>query len=97
VSFSQGRDHFRGPGYFNTDFGIMKRTKIHAWVGATLGIGFQCFNLLNHPNFGFPFNGLDSFLGEIGYLQQPPTSVLGSGVGGDAAPRMIQLKAQLQF
>lgn len=97
ISFRQGRNRFRGPGYFNTDLGIMKRTKIHGWEAANLGIGFQFFNLFNHPNFGFPFNGVDSLLGEIGYLQQPPTSVLGSGVGGDAAPRMVQLKAQLQF
>jgi hypothetical protein len=97
VSFNQGRNRFRAPGYFNTDLGVMKNTKIHGWENATLGIGFQFFNLFNHASFGFPFNGLDSFLGEIGYLQQPPTSVLGSGVGGDAAPRMIQLKAQLQF
>jgi hypothetical protein len=97
VSFSQGRNRFRGPGYFNTDFGIMKNTKIPGWENATLGIGFQFFNLFNHPNFGFPENLTDEFIGEIFYLQQPPTGILGSGLGGDAAPRMIQLKAQLRF
>ena len=75
----------------------MKNTKIPGWENATLGIGFQFFNILNHPNFGFPDNQIqDQTLGQIFYLAVPPTSVLGS-VGGDNAPRMVQLKAQLQF
>ena len=100
VSFAQGRNRFRGPSYFNTDFAIMKNTKVPGWENAALGIGFQFFNFFNHPNFGFPSNdSSDPGLGygKIFYLQQPPTSVLGAGLGGDVAPRMIQLKAQLQF
>jgi carboxypeptidase family protein len=98
VSFSQGRNRFRGPGYFNTDLAIMKNTKIPGWEKGMLGIGFQFFNLFNHPNFGFPDNYSSSpTFGQIFYLEQPPTSVLGSGLGGDASPRMIQLKVQLQF
>nr|UXE44499.1 hypothetical protein Hi04_10k_c2476_00013 [uncultured bacterium] len=97
VQFSQGRNRFRGPSYFNTDFSITKNTKIPGWESATLGIGFQFFNFFNHPNFGFPDNQIqDPSFGQISYLAAPPTSVLG-GVGGDNAPRMIQLKAQLQF
>jgi hypothetical protein len=98
VSFSQGRNRFRGPGYFNTDLAIMKNTKITGWENATLGIGFQFFNLFNHPNLGFPDNwSSDAGFGQIFYLEQSPTSILGSGLGGDVAPRMIQLKAQLRF
>jgi hypothetical protein len=98
VSFAQGRNRFRGPVYFNTDFTIVKSTKLPRWEGATLAIGFQFFNLFNHPNFGLPDSGLSSdIFGEIAYLQQPPTSILGSGFGGDAAPRMIQLKVELKF
>ena len=96
VSFAQGRNHLRGPGYFNTDLTIMKNTKLRE--NATLGIGFQFFNFLNHPNFGFPDNfSSDQTFGQILYLEQSPTSIVGSGIGGDAAPRMIQLKAQIQF
>jgi hypothetical protein len=96
VSFAQGRNHLRGPGYFNTDLTIMKNTKLRE--NATLGIGFQFFNFLNHPNFGFPDNfSSDQIFGQILYLEQSPTSIVGSGIGGDAAPRMIQLKVQLQF
>jgi hypothetical protein len=98
VTFAQGRNHFRGPGYFSADFGIMKNTKIPGREKATLGIGLQFFNVFNHPNFGFPDNwSSDPGFGQIFYLQQSPTSILGSGLGGDAAPRMIQLKAQLRF
>ena len=100
VSFPQGRNRFRGPHYFNTDFAIMKQTKIPRWENATLGIGFQFFNFFNHPNFGFPITGLGFGMGLIHYLQQPPTSILGNGNGGfgaDVAPRMIQLKAELKF
>ena len=75
----------------------MKITRIPGWESGTLGLGFQFFNFLNHANFGFPDNQIqDRSIGEIFYLATPPTSILGS-VGGDNAPRMIQLKAQLQF
>ena len=97
MQFSQGRNRFRGPGYFDTDFTIMKNTKIPGWEKATLWIGFQFFNFFNHSNFGFPDNQIqDSSFGQISYLESPPTSILGS-VGGDNAPRMIQLKVQLKF
>ncbi len=96
VSFAQGRNRFRGPGYFNSDFTIMKNTKLRE--NGTLGIGFQFFNFLNHPNFALPNNfSSDQTFGQIFYLEQSPTSIVGSGIGGDAAPRMIQLRIQLQF
>ncbi|MGA7928077.1 MAG: hypothetical protein WCA20_19065, partial [Candidatus Sulfotelmatobacter sp.] len=98
VSFAQGRNRFRYPHYFDTDFSIMKNTKIPRWENAELGIGFQFFNFFNHPNFGAPDNySSDLGFGQISYLEQPPTSILGNGFGGDVAPRMIQLKAQLKF
>jgi hypothetical protein len=98
VTFAQGRNRFRGPSYFNTDFAITKNTKIPGWENAVLGIGFQFFNFFNRPNFGIPDSwSSDPNLGKIFYLAQSPTSILGSGLGGDAAPRMIQVKLQLQF
>jgi hypothetical protein len=98
VSFAQGRNRFRGPSYFNTDLAIMKKTKIPRWENAELGIGFQFFNLFNHPNFSLPDAGIsDQTFGQILGLEQPPTGILGAGLGGDIAPRMIQLKVQLQF
>jgi len=98
VAFVQGRNRFRGPNYFNTDFALMKNTRIPGWEKGMLGIGFQVFNLFNHPNFSLPDNSIsDQTFGQIQFLEQPPTSILGAGLGGDVAPRMIQLKLQLQF
>ena len=98
VEFAQGRNRFRGPSYFNTDFALMKNTRIPGWEKGVLGIGFQFFNLFNHPNFSLPDNDIsEPTLGQIQFLEQPPTSILGAGLGGDVAPRMIQLKVQLQF
>ena len=98
MTFAQGRNRFRGPSYFNTDFGIIKNTKIPRCENAEFGIGFQFFNFFNHPNFGLPDNSIsDSGFGQINHMASPPTSILGAGLGGDASPRMIQLKVQLRF
>jgi hypothetical protein len=98
VTFSQGRNRFRGPSYFNADFSIMKNAKLPGWENGVLRIGFQFFNFFNHPNFSLPYNGIsDQAFGKIQFLDQPPTSILGAGLGGDVAPRMIQLKVQLLF
>jgi hypothetical protein len=98
VTFAQGRNQFRGPGYFNTDFAISKTTKIPRWENGVVRIGFQFFNVFNHPNFGFPDNSSsDSTFGQIFYPEQSPTSVVGAGLGGDGAPRVIQLKAEFRF
>ncbi|MBV8478008.1 MAG: TonB-dependent receptor [Acidobacteria bacterium] len=97
VSLAQGRNRFRYPSYFNTDFTIMKKTSIVS-DKVVLGIGFQFFNFFNHPNFGPPDNySSDPGFGEISTMEMPPTSILGSGLGGDVSPRMIQLKTQIQF
>jgi carboxypeptidase family protein/TonB-dependent receptor-like protein len=98
VEFAQGRNKFRGPSYFNTDISIMKNSKLPGWENGVLGIGFQFFNVFNHPNFSLPDNGIsDETFGQILSLEQPPTGILGAGLGGDVAPRMIQLKLLLQF
>ena len=92
VSFVQRRNQFRSPSYITSDFAIMKNTKIRENVG--LGIGCQFFNVFNHPNFS-PWDNFisDSTFGQIMFLEQSPTGVLGSG----SATRMIQLKAELRF
>jgi len=98
VSIAQGRNRFRGPGYFDMDFAIMKTTKVPRWEDATLGVGLQFFNFFNHANFGFPDNySSDPTFGQIFYLEQPATTILGSTLQANVARRMIQLKAQLQF
>ena len=98
TSIAQGRNRFRGPSYVDTDFGVMKNTKVPGWEKGQLGLGLQFFNFFNHPNFGLPDNySSDQSFGQIFYMDSPPTGILGSALGGDAAPRNIQLKVQLQF
>jgi Carboxypeptidase regulatory-like domain len=92
------RNKFRGPQYVNTDFTIFKNTTIPHWERGKLGIGFQFFNLFNHPNFNFPTSDTSSSLfGQTTSLVSPPTSILGSFLGGDASPRLIQVKASVTF
>ncbi len=75
----------------------MKTTKIPRWENVTLAIGFQFFNLFNHPNFGLPESNIASpTFGQIFYLEGKPNSVLGGG-SGIGAVRSIQVKAELKF
>jgi hypothetical protein len=94
VNFAQGRNRFHGPRYFSADLMIMKNTRLPGWENGQFGIGFQSFNVLNHPNFGMPdgFSSASTF-GQIVYTASPPTGVFGRGVSA----RMIQVKAQLEF
>ena len=94
----QGRNRFFGPGYFNTDMGINKITAIPGWESGKLSLGFQFFNLLNHPNFDQPVNNIaDSQFGTILSTVSPPTSIFGSFLGADASPRLIQVRATISF
>ena len=98
VTFAQGRNRFRGPGYVTTDLAVMKSTKLPRWEGGVFTLGLQFFNLFNHPNFGTPDSAIsDVNFGHIFYQEQPPTSVLGSGLSANVSGRMIQVKAQLRF
>jgi hypothetical protein len=68
------------------------------WETAKLKVGAQFFNLFNHPNFGQPYNDVASpGLGTITSTVSTPTSILGSFLGGDASPRLIQLMAKFDF
>ena len=47
-----GRNFFRGPGQFNLDMALIKRTAIHErW---NLELRADATNLTNSPGFGFP-------------------------------------------
>ena len=95
---NQWRNQFYGPRYFDTDFTVMKNFKVPHWEAAKLGIGAQFFNLFNHPNFDQPEGNLASpNFGSIISTVNTPTSILGSFLGGDASPRLIQFKGNLTF
>ena len=96
----QQRNQFRGPGYFNTDLSLLKSTKVRLFAeGQSFVFGASFFNILNHPNFDQPVNNLSN-TGQFGRIIEtvsPPTSVLGSGLGGDSSPRQIQLIGKFIF
>jgi hypothetical protein len=107
----QERNQIFGSGFTDTDLDVMKAFHIPGWEAANLKLGTQFFNLFNHSNFGLPYNSTSSLavdpvtgaptgagsLGQSHNLQATPTSILGSFLGGDAAPRLIQFKAVFTF
>ncbi len=96
---AQGRRNaFYGPGYTDTDMSILKNFRIPVMESARFTAGIQMFNLFNHPNFAKPNSDINSgSFGVIGGTVNPPTSILGSFLGGDASPRLIQIKASFTF
>jgi hypothetical protein len=95
---AQRRNQFRGPGFFNTDFGGDKSFGLPKWEGASFSIGARVFNLFNHPNFNFPISDLDnSQFGQILSTVSTPTGIFGSGLGANNSPRLIQLQAKIVF
>lgn len=94
----QRRNQLFGPNYTDVDMDVAKGFAIPRWNGAKLKVAVQFFNLFNHPNFSQPdFDMSSSTLGKITSTASTPTSILGSGLGGDASPRLIQLKGTFSF
>jgi len=96
---NQRRNQFYGPGYFDTDFTVMKFFGIPHWESAKLGVGAQFFNFFNHVNFDDPVRDMSNVaqFGQITRDISTPTSILGSFLGANADPRLIQLTAKLNF
>jgi hypothetical protein len=92
-----GRNELVGPAYTDSDFGITKGFLMPHWETGKLRLGAQIFNLFNHPNFGQPLNDVSGGIGTIDTTVNPPTSILGSFLGGDASPGLIQLEAKFDF
>jgi len=99
TALDQGRrNSLYGPNYTNTDLAITKSFGIPHWESAHLKVGAQFFNLFNHPNLAPPNSNIDSgAVGTISNTVNTPTSILGSFLGGDASPRLIQLTGKFSF
>ena len=94
----QRRNQFFGPGYFNTDFTVLKGFKLPGSESSLFQVGAEAYNILNHPNFANPsFNFDGPGFGQIFGTVSPPTSVFGAFLGGDSSPRILQLKAKYTF
>jgi hypothetical protein len=78
---NEGRNVARGPGIEDVDLSLFKYFNI----GETRRVQFraECFNLLNHPNFGLPENDLES--PAFGQILQA------------GSPRLLQLAIKLMF
>jgi hypothetical protein len=65
-----GRNILRGPGFFNTDFGLIKDTRITEHT--TVQFRAEFFNLFNNVNFGQPDNSVaDDTIGQITSAHDP--------------------------
>jgi len=95
------RNIFRGPGYRNMDFSVLKTWQ----VGERLGIQFRAelFNVLNHPNFTNPYGvggqlgNVDPSVGGFGASSATPDVAAANPVIGSGGPRAIQLGLKLKF
>lgn len=95
----QTRNQFSGPGYFNTDFTLMKGVKIPRLESGKLQVGVEAYNILNHPNFLNPDSNFSDGpgFGVITATASAPTSVYGTALGGNSSARILQLKADFRF
>lgn len=98
-----GRNSFRGPGFRQWDFNLVKTTKITEKLG--LQIRFEVFNLLNHPNFNpFPASStisqskIDNFPNTIfSTYAQTPDIAAGNPFLSQGGPRAMQIGAKVIF
>jgi hypothetical protein len=85
---SAGRDSLPGPDFVNTDFSLVKNTKITERLN--LQFRTEVFDLFNHPNFGDPTNTVTSAaFGKILSTRFP--------VGDFGSARQIQFALKLLF
>jgi hypothetical protein len=99
-----GRNALRGPDFLWSDFYLTKSIPLSERV--KLRLEGQFFNVFNHPNFALPSNVLAGIpgnpatqtgFGALTSATSPPTGLLGVGLGGDNAPRMIAFQARIEF
>jgi len=63
------RTSVRGPDFATLDFGLSKKFDLTETVGLEFRAEF--FNIINHPNFGLPFNQI--YVGGVPAFTTPPT------------------------
>ena len=96
----QRRNQIYGPNYTDFDMDMSKSFRVVPKnESMKLKLAVQFFNTFNHANFQLPLADVNdgSSNGTIYAAASTPTSVLGAFLGGDASPRLIQLKASFVF
>jgi hypothetical protein len=85
---TMGRDAIVGPGFLNTDFSVLKNTKLTERFN--LQFRAEMFDVFNHPNFGDPV--LTATSGSFGEIQSTRFPI-----GDSGSSRQIQFTLKLQF
>ena len=86
------RNPVRGPGFYNTDLSIIKRTRISK---TTLELRVEAFNVFNHPNLGNP--GLAGRTATVGSTSFGIITSTRLPTGDAGSARQIQFAAKLLF
>ena len=87
---------YRGAGYFNIDTNFSKNIRIREKM--RFALGFQFYNLLNHPNFANPSGSVtSSALGFASATVVPPTSIYGSFQSGTVSGRVGVVSGRFTF
>ena len=90
------RNLFRGPGYFDIDYSVMKNVPIRERIHLAIGASF--YNILNHPNFANPNHVIGAGgEGSITSTVVAPTSAYGSFQGAAVSGRVIVTSARITF
>jgi outer membrane receptor protein involved in Fe transport len=91
-----GRNFFRGPQYFNTDFSLRKSIKLTERY--SFQIGANAFNVLNHANFATPqSSNLNGNFGFITGAVLPPTTPYGAFAAAAEDMRIVQVMGKFVF
>jgi hypothetical protein len=86
---SSGRNGFRGPGLWQTDFAIAKTFRITEGVG--IDFRAEAFNLFNRAQYGAPVNSISSStFGRI-------LVTANDGATGTGTSRQLQFMLRLNF
>lgn len=85
-----GRFLGRGPGYWEVDSALEKRT--HVTERASVSFRVEAFNLFNHPIYGNPGGNL-SAVSTFGRI----TGILNNGAVGTGTPRRLQFMLRVEF
>jgi outer membrane receptor protein involved in Fe transport len=91
---NMGRNALYGPGFVNTDFGLLKNTKINE----RLSVQFRAelFNIFNHPNFSYPTPAVFNAGSIFTHYQATPNPTAGQ-ITALAVPGIAGAARQTQF
>jgi hypothetical protein len=87
---NMGRNSIVGPNFVNTDFSIIKNTKITERF--THEFRFAVYDLFNHPNFGNP--GRTAQVGSTAFMKVTNTRF---GTGDPGSSRQLEFAMKLKF